>query len=450
MTERTDQTYRLSVATWNMDYWKQSAGTRRSAWQFLEDRLGPDVALLQECVPPEHLRRSGRVVYRELAGNRPWGSAVIALRDGLTVDEIGAVRTRYASTRFHMLGTHPGTIIVTQVTMSDLEPVTCVSVYGAIDVYAQTTMHRIAADLIPLFDSPWGNRVILGGDFNVTTATAPNTPELPRYEAILEAVESLGLKNVAETAEEGPPAFVDCLCGDSCCSHIRTYGEEPGTQLDWLFASPALARRCRTLRVERDRSEGLSDHAPLVAEFDVPAHSPDREWDPASFLEEVGIRAGPEAAEVAEEIIAWAERTHEQLRRQGQSFARLDRLPTSRGKDPELWIQLDLTRPEALSYTVSMKADGRLVVQFQHMKRSPFDSDEGKRRLWTALNEMEGVQLEERLNGRPSFPMRLLAQSDNLGRFLRILEDAVDEIVQAHAARDEVREEGLTEDGGGP
>jgi hypothetical protein len=80
------------------------------------------------------------------------------------LEEIGAVRTRYGSTRFTMLGTYPGSTIVARVL------VTCVSVYGLMNVYAQTTMLRIVADLIPLFDSPEGERVVLGGDLNVTTA----------------------------------------------------------------------------------------------------------------------------------------------------------------------------------------------------------------------------------------------------------------------------------------
>ena len=55
-----------------------------------------------------------------------------------------------------MLGTYPGATIVARVGIPAVGSITCISVYGLIDVYAQTTMLRIIADLIPLFDSPEG------------------------------------------------------------------------------------------------------------------------------------------------------------------------------------------------------------------------------------------------------------------------------------------------------
>ena len=51
-------------------------------------------------------------------------------------------------------------------------PLTFVSVYAVTDVYAQTTLLRIVADLIPLFDSAHGTRVILGGDLNMGLTTS--------------------------------------------------------------------------------------------------------------------------------------------------------------------------------------------------------------------------------------------------------------------------------------
>ena len=125
-----------------------------------------------------------RYVHRELAGSRPWGSAVVAFSDAAEPEEIDAVRTRYGSTRFSMLGSTPGTVIVARVNFPGIGPITCISVYGAINVYAQTTMFRIVADLIPLFDSRDGARVVLGGDFNVTDAIRRNAVEFLRYRAI--------------------------------------------------------------------------------------------------------------------------------------------------------------------------------------------------------------------------------------------------------------------------
>jgi len=421
---------RFSVVTWNMDHWKRAAQTRRDAWSYLSG-LGCDVALLQECVPPRDLNRS-KIVHRKIAGNRPWGSAVAVLNNELSIEEIGSVRTRYSSTLFSMLGTYPGATIVARVGIPTVGSIACVSVYGLIDVYAQTTMLRIVADLIPLFDSPEGERVVLGGDMNITTATSPSTPELQRYEAILKAVESLGLQNLAETAAERPPQFKNCPCGASSCRHLRTFGDNPGSQLDWLFATPALARRCRRLRVESGQASSLSDHAPVIAEFEIPLGIPSRHWDPETFVQEVGIRHGASASQVAEDIIAWAQRKHLKVREQ-DAYASLDRLPTSTGPDPELWVQLDLQYPERVGYTVSLTADDAMVtLQFQHMKAPPFDTMEARKRMYDAVAALPGVNIEERLTGRPSFPMMALAVGDNLERFIRILDDAVNKMIESH------------------
>ncbi len=257
---------------------------------------------------------------------------------------------------------------------------------------------------IPLFDSPEGERVVLGGDMNITTATSPSTPELQRYEAILKAVESLGLQNLAETAAERPPQLENCLCGASSCHHLRTYGDNPGSQLDWLFATPELARRCSHLRIGCGHVSSLSDHAPVIAEFEIPLGIPTRHWDPESFVQEVGIRHGAAARRVTEEIIAWAQRKHVQIRAQ-HPYASLDRLPTSNGPDPELWVQLDLRYPERLGWTISLSAnDGSVTLQFQYMKAPPFDTVEARKRMYDAIAALPGVNIEEHLTGRPSFP----------------------------------------------
>ena len=108
-------------------------------------------------------------------------------------------------------------------------------------------------------------------------------------------------------------------------------------------------------------------------------------------------------------------------------------LPTSTGPDPELWVQLDLQYPERLGYTVSLTADDAMVtLQFQHMKAPPFDTIEARKGLFDAVAALPGVNVEERLTGRPTFPMAALAVEDNLERFIRILDDAVGKMIESH------------------
>ena len=54
------------------------------------------------------------------------------------------------------------------------------------------------------------------------------------------------------------------------------------------------------------------------------------------------------------------------------------------------------------------------------------------RRCTTRLLFRQVSSVEERLNGRPSLPIAALAAGDNLERFIKNLEDAVDQMVESH------------------
>jgi endonuclease/exonuclease/phosphatase family metal-dependent hydrolase len=412
-----------------MDHWRRTAQQRRDGWAFLRAGAKADVMLLQESVIPADVPRN-RYVHREIAGSRPWGSSVVALVEGAEVREIDAVRTCHGATRFSMLGSYPGAVIVSRVELPGVGPLTCVSVYGVINVYAQTTMFRIVADLIPLFDSRDGQQVVLGGDFNVTSAMKNDAPELPRYRAILNAVESLGLVNLATCDISRPDPIVDCPCAERSCRHLRTFGSNPGTQLDWLYATRELARRCVRLRVDHGVLGTLSDHAPIIAEFRLGPSEGARVVDPESFLEELGIRAGPDCARVAEGLIDWVYRKHGALDAGGPRVASLDRLPTD---SRQLWVQLDMRRPQRLQYTFSLTVEGQVVIQFQWMI-SPFDGTAARERLWTQLSQIPGISLDKRLNGRPSFPLKALDNPDRLEMFERIFSEMLDETIRFQIA----------------
>ena len=417
----------VSIGTWNMDHWRRTAQQRRDGWEFLRSATRADVMLLQESVVPPEVSRNC-YAHRELAGSRPWGTTVVALADGLEAREIDAVRTRYGATRFSMLGSQPGAFVAALVELPGIGAITCVSVYGVINVYSQTTMFRVIADLIPLFDSRYGDRVVLGGDFNATTATNADAPELPRYRAILNAVESLGLVDLAASAVTRPAPIEGCSCGQPSCRHLRTFGVNPGTQLDWLYATPELARRCVSLRVDHGVLGNLSDHAPVIAEFRLGALEGARVVDPESFFDELRLRVGIDCARVAGYLIDWAQRKHGELDTRGPRVASLNRLPTTSGKTPELWVQLDMKRPDGLQYTFSLTADGKVRVQFQHMT-APFDSERARERLWTKLSEIPGITLEMRLGGLPSFPVMALESPERRGMFERIFSEMIDETI---------------------
>ena len=158
--------------------------------------------------------------------------------------------------------------------------------------------------------------------------------------------------------------------------------------------------------------------------------------EPDSFVRELGVRAGPECARIAEELIAWAHRKHAELGRWDRKVVSFDRLPTGDADPPEIWFQLDKGRPgraeNLLQWTFSIKADGRVVVQFLYMA-APFDTMNAREELWSDLCRIEGVTLDKRLNGRPSFPLQNLAQSERREQFQRVFSNMIDKTLQDKA-----------------
>jgi len=59
---------RVTLVSWNMDHWKTNKAHRREAWDYLLGDLAPDVALLQEAVPPADLGCSRQI--RQALRNR--------------------------------------------------------------------------------------------------------------------------------------------------------------------------------------------------------------------------------------------------------------------------------------------------------------------------------------------------------------------------------------------
>ena len=70
----------MKVVTWNMGYWGH-ASAHDAAWHWLLDELSPDIALLQECRPPDWVSESGRRVLFDPAypgtPTQPWGTALV-------------------------------------------------------------------------------------------------------------------------------------------------------------------------------------------------------------------------------------------------------------------------------------------------------------------------------------------------------------------------------------
>jgi len=416
----------LRLATWNLNHWRQPllpTDTRRAAWDYLAASIGAGVALVQEAVPPPDLPRD-RTVYGEMAGHRNWGSAVVALDPGVTIEPLRSVRNPWSRRRFLLANTHPGSVAVAQLTVPGIQPLTLVSVYGVMDGSALSTVYRVIADLLPLFDSPQGARVILGGDLNVSGATT-DPKYLARAEAVLGAIRSLGLVEAKTLVADPPASASDCACGDGgACGHIATWGK---VELDHLFVSPSLAGQVTAVTLDRSAVEaGLSDHAAIVLDVALSPELTPHAWDEEAFAEEIGHRHGAAAREVVEKLVSWADQKERELSTAtGVTAKVLTRFPTNGvTTEPELMFPVDLNlEPRASQPTISIHADGQVVVWFGGMHCPPFDTDTARDDLRRALNEMTGVHLHGRqASGWPRFPIAVLEDPVNLARLLAVLD----------------------------
>ncbi len=422
----------LRLVTWNLNHWRQPVlptDTRRDAWRHLAGTLGASVALVQEAVPPADLPRD-RVVYGEIAGHRNWGSAVVALDPAVKIEPIRSVRTPWSKRRHLLDRSHPGSVAVARLEVPGIQPITLVSVYGVLDPSALASLHQIVADLLPLFDSHDGARVILGGDLNVTTSTK-DARYLARAEALLAAVRALGLveaKTVAPTVAAGPAepeGASTCGCGaEDGCGHLATWKD---AELDHLFVSPALAGQVTALAVDPGAIEaGLSDHVPLVLDLALSAERTPTPWEEESFAVEVGRRHGPGARRAVEALCSWAEQKERALASAAGVTAKvLTRFPTNGvTAEPELMFTLDLqVEPRASEVMLSIHADGRVVAWLGSLRLPPFDTEDARHELRRALNRMDGVHLHRsRVNGWPRFGLAALENSENLVLLVEVLD----------------------------
>jgi len=410
------------LVSWNLNHWRQPTlpiDTRRDAWAYLQT-IEARAALVQEAVPPVEL--AGRSVYGEIGGHRNWGSAVVALDDAITIEPLRSVRLPYSRRRYVLDATGP--VAVARVTVPGIEPIVLVSVYGLWDGPVVSNVLRAVADLVPLFDSPYGARVILGGDLNISTAgTDPKARS--RAEAVLAAVRSLGLVEAKSVAAQRPSPRLDCPCGGPECGHLATWGPD---EIDHLFVSPALADQVVAVSIDPEVvASGLSDHVPLVLDLALDSRPTPHVWDEEAFAEEIGRRHGPAAREVVAKLVNWADQKERELAAAtGVRTKGLTRFPMNGiTTEPELWFQLDLDmEPRGTQGMISIRASGDVVVQFGGMRHPPFDSEARRNELRVMLNGIDGVEIpDSRLRWYPRFPLTALRTSQALGLLAQVLNE---------------------------
>lgn len=259
----------------------------RDLWPDLEE-LDVDVALLQEVRPP----RDGcarQVVPEDLASwstagweKRAWRTAVARLSDRVELDPRPTFAIEAASSEADWTVSRSGTITAADVRVGGRTLFTAVSAYAAWDrtasgdLYADASAHRILSDLSALMASPQ-HRLIVAGDWNILFGYGEHddTYFKARYETVFARAEALGLRFVGPQFPNGRQAdpWPDELPRDSRCvptyHHNRQTPETATRQLDFVFASQALAEHTSVYALNELAVWGSSDHCRVVIDVDL-------------------------------------------------------------------------------------------------------------------------------------------------------------------------------------
>lgn len=254
---------------------KQAVAPRRplpELWEWLTDRVAPDVAVLTEARVPKTglpVGWSAHWLPGGIGPKRTWGTVVAAR--GLELADVEFVTDTHAAPAVDALW--PGTVRVVDALIDGTYWATIVGIYAiTVDEHGASCGHgrysgpAILRHLAPLFDSPRGKRIIVAGDFNGWP------DDLPRRR-----LDRLGLVDLTDHTADKRGVLDGCSgCSrPGRCGHLWTHknGNSPNAarqQIDFILASRALASELASfsggIQTYPDAWE-MSDHAPVVAEF---------------------------------------------------------------------------------------------------------------------------------------------------------------------------------------
>jgi hypothetical protein len=177
----------------------------------------------------------------------------------------------------------PGSWTAAVVEIGDIA-ITAIALYGLNDEGYPASVRRSLSELAPILeDRRRAEYLVLGGDFNILAGKPPRVKPYPGHQVLAE-IASYGLIDCLH-AGLSPDRYTDlslrtdmdhCQCGlRNACTHTRTYYDDKRPDIpyqdDYLFASPSLAARgrLRSCLAQRIGPDSPSDHAPIVAVFEV-------------------------------------------------------------------------------------------------------------------------------------------------------------------------------------
>jgi hypothetical protein len=235
-------------------------GLHDQAWHYLLG-LGPDLAFLQEAVPSAWVRGEGTLVHGPYTR---WGSLVFSPRFPLEPFRLpqgshlralgsylafGVVSLPDGSEAF-VASVHAVAREATRAQLGDIDPVAA----------ARPSAGRARVNDVVfagLAEFVRDRQFIIAGDWNTARLFDSSNPG------------TAGAEFFARARERG---WFECVWekrGEEVQTWFRA-GDRP-YQLDHAFCDPALGNRLQTVRVATEAAAdlGLSDHAPLILDFEV-------------------------------------------------------------------------------------------------------------------------------------------------------------------------------------
>ncbi len=67
----------FKILTWNMNHWRQSESSCEAAWRYIWGEIEPDIALLQEFVPPQEASEF-HSIHNAFGGKMKWGTTIVS------------------------------------------------------------------------------------------------------------------------------------------------------------------------------------------------------------------------------------------------------------------------------------------------------------------------------------------------------------------------------------
>lgn len=233
----------IKIATWNMCYWQRQKGFPDS-WNFLLERINPDIALVQETVPNSKPPALKDFVWEKIGSKRDWGSGIFS---------------KYPIEKVEFENNHSGSVIAGEVSLPNDAKLTVISIHVLLEQgYSIIPLHRIFSDLTLLLEGKMGKRdIILGGDFNASVQF-DEQQKGESHRILFDRVKNFGL--------------IDCLAKFHH-QPIQTYRHKKGNtpwQIDYLFLTKRLEDKLEKCYVTEDPIvSALSDHNPIVAELSI-------------------------------------------------------------------------------------------------------------------------------------------------------------------------------------